>query len=316
MKRRPGVVSVVLAILLCSAAGLETAHGQVFGTDSVRVQGSKSVAARIDLFANQFIKDNPGKTVVVIGGETGKGIDHFLRKNSELLMMSRRLTPDEMQSAEKAGMKPVENQVGVGSIVLVVNPANPVTDLTVEQAGKILAGAFTNWKEVGGRDQPITVLAIDNTDSDTRDFLKNRLLSGQEFTPSAATRPIYQAILRIVSKTENAIGFARATDVFQMRRMGKKDSVKILGLRVGEGTQVLFPVTKVEGGHAATDYPLEQNYFLYYDSNGKGKLAADFAVFCEQQIVTNPGEFLDEGVESSAGASETLEPVTEAEPEE
>jgi len=229
-------------------------------------------------------------------------------------MMSRRLTPEEIGAAEKTGMKLVENQVGVGSVVLVVNPGNPVNDLTIEQAGMILTGKYTNWIQVQGKYQPIVVFAIDATDSDTRDFLKNRLLSGNEITPSATTRPIYQAILRSVARTENAIGFARASDVFQLRRTGQKDSVKVLGLRLEEGSQVYYPVTKIEGGHSATYYPVEQTYFLYYDSNAKGKLAADFALFCEQQIVANVGDYLDEGV-ASAGASDTLKPVTIVEPQ-
>lgn len=314
MKRQTGFVIPLIVVSALLFVAIERSEGQEFGKDSLRVRGSRSVASRINLFAKEYLKDFPKKTIVVIGGDTQKGFQQFLEGHAEIVMMSRRLTDKETKSAENAGMQLIENQAGAGSVVLVVNPSNPVSDLTIEQARKILLGNYTNWKQVGGKDAPLIVIAMDSTDSDTRGFLSEKLLGGKELLATAETRPTYEAVLRKISKEKNAFGFARASDIYRLRRAGGRHSVKVLGLRMREGTQVFLPVTKIAGGHTRTYYPLEQSYFLYYDSKRKGSMTGDFANFCEKQIITNPGDYLDEGLESPSGKPASQKPVDIIEP--
>jgi phosphate transport system substrate-binding protein len=49
------------------------------------------------------------------------------------------------------------------SIVVVVNLDNPLKTLTIEDLRSIFSGEIINWKQVGGRDLPITVLEQNNT---------------------------------------------------------------------------------------------------------------------------------------------------------
>ncbi|MEI3552695.1 MAG: substrate-binding domain-containing protein [Acutalibacteraceae bacterium] len=51
---------------------------------------------------------------------------------------------------------------------MAVHKDNPVSDLTQEQIAKIFTGEITNWSEVGGQDQAITVLGREAS-SGTRD---------------------------------------------------------------------------------------------------------------------------------------------------
>ena len=42
-------------------------------------------------------------------------------------------------------------------IVFIVHANNPVTKLTLQQLSDIHTGKITNWKQLGGKDLPITV---------------------------------------------------------------------------------------------------------------------------------------------------------------
>lgn len=285
------VFSIVAALAFAGVAPSVQAQG--FGTDTLRISGSASVASRVNLYAKQYVKKNPGKRIVVSGGRTLDGFKRFINGDAEVLMMARRMSEEEKKEAEKKGMKLAENQVGVGAIVIVVNPSVSVKQLTLKQARDIFTGEVTNWSQVGGDDAPIQVVGIGKTDAPTMDFIKDRLFGGKEIAPTAIFRPTFPTLVKKVALTANAVGFGRASDIYALRRVGEEGSVNIIPLSIREGMQIFYPVTSIEGGHASTYYPLERPYFLYYNLRQKGRLAKNFSDFCEKQIVTNPGDYLD-----------------------
>lgn len=60
-------------------------------------------------------------------------------------------TKDELHPADTFDMRPI----GLDALVFIVNRDNPVNSLTEEQIKGIYSGRITNWKDVGGLDQPI-----------------------------------------------------------------------------------------------------------------------------------------------------------------
>ena len=52
----------------------------------------------------------------------------------------------------------VENIVAIDGIAVVSDPANTVENLTKDQLINIYNGTTTNWKDLGGADQPIVVI--------------------------------------------------------------------------------------------------------------------------------------------------------------
>ena len=63
------------------------------------------------------------------------------------------------QNAEKNGVEPHEIEIARDAIGVIVNPENPVQQLTLQQISDIYSGKITNWKEVGGEDRPIVLLS-------------------------------------------------------------------------------------------------------------------------------------------------------------
>ena len=101
---------------------------------------------------------------------------------------------------------------------MIVNPENPVSDLTVEQIADIYTGKITNWSEVGGNDAEIVLIGRE-AGSGTRDGFesitgtKDACQYRQELTSTGD-------VITTVSQNPDAIGYASLAAL--------KDTVKAL----------------------------------------------------------------------------------------
>ena len=111
-----------------------------------------------------------------------------------------------------------ETVLALDGIAVIVNPANPVSDLDVETIAKIYTGEITNWKEVGGNDAEIVLIGREagsgtrdgfESITDTKDSCKYR----QELTSTGD-------VITTVSTNPDAIGYASLAAL--------KDNVKAL----------------------------------------------------------------------------------------
>jgi phosphate transport system substrate-binding protein len=110
---------------------------------TIEVGGSTSVTPLMELFAEEYQKAKPNIKININGTGSGDGI-----KNAGILyqvgMSSRELTPAE----QGQGLK--ETIVAIDGIAVIVNSANPVSDLSIEQIRNIYTGTITDWSQVSG----------------------------------------------------------------------------------------------------------------------------------------------------------------------
>ena len=110
----------------------------------------------MEKFANAlseaFMEKYPKVTVTAEFVGSGAGIEAVSNGTADIGNSSRSLKDEE----KAAGV--VENVVAIDGIAVCVDPANEVADLTKEQLTNIYNGTVTNWKEVGGADEPIIVI--------------------------------------------------------------------------------------------------------------------------------------------------------------
>ena len=102
--------------------------------------------------------------------------------------------------------------VGAISIKFIVNPANPVKSLTEAQLKDILTGKITSWKEVGGADQPIMVIA-EAPGFGTRSNVVSTLLGGTEITDKARVVQALVQVAQVVGQAPNAIGYGNSASI-------------------------------------------------------------------------------------------------------
>lgn len=182
------------------------------GKSSVQVKGSDTMVNLGQAWAEKYMQENPGDFVAVTGGGSGTGFSSLISGTCDIAMASRNIKDKEIALAKQKGIDPNEIRVAMDGLAVVVNPANPVGRLTLDQLAQIFTGRITNWKEVGGEDKKIVVLSRE-VNSGTHVYFKEHVLrkgdpnSKEEFTPGALLLSSSQAIADEVAGNPSAIGY-------------------------------------------------------------------------------------------------------------
>jgi phosphate transport system substrate-binding protein len=142
-------------------------------TGSFKIIGSNTITPLSSVWAENFMKDNSKVSIAVSGPGSGVGIAALIDSTTDICQASRAITAKEIDQAKAKGVTPYEIQVATDALSVVVNPANPVKELTFAQLSAIYTNKITNWKEVGGKDAPIVVFSRDNNSGTFTYFLED-----------------------------------------------------------------------------------------------------------------------------------------------
>ena len=204
--------AVVMALSLFAGCGQKANDNGTTTGGTVSTDGSTSMEKVIGALGESFMEANSGTTFTYNPTGSGSGIQAVSEGRCDIGLSSRALKDDEKAS----GLK--ETTLALDGIAIIVNPQNPVKDLTLEQIAKIYTGEITNWKDVGGNDAEIVLIGREagsgtrdgfESITDTKDACQYR----QELTSTGD-------VITTVSQNPNAIGYASLAAI--------KDSVKAL----------------------------------------------------------------------------------------
>ena len=167
---------------------------------TVSTNGSTSMEKVIGALSEQFMTDNSGVSVTYDATGSGAGIEAASNGSADIGLSSRALKDEEKAS----GL--VGTTVALDGIAVIVNPANKVADLTVEQIAQIFTGEITDWSQLGGEAGTISCIGRE-AGSGTRDGFesitktKDACKMDQELTSTGA-------VIEAVAGNPNAIGYA------------------------------------------------------------------------------------------------------------
>lgn len=204
--------AAVMALSLFAGCGQKANDNGTTTGGTVSTDGSTSMEKVIGALGESFMEANSGTTFTYNPTGSGSGIQAVSEGRCDIGLSSRALKDDEKAS----GLK--ETIVALDGIAIIVNPQNPVKDLSLEQIAKIYTGEITNWKDVGGEDAEIVLIGREagsgtrdgfESITDTKDACQYR----QELTSTGD-------VITTVSQNPNAIGYASLASI--------KDSVKAL----------------------------------------------------------------------------------------
>ena len=210
----------ILMAIACAAALLLTSCGQHNDpqpsglTGSVATDGSTSMQKVINTLGEAFMNENKGITFTYNPTGSGSGIKAVQDGRCDIGLSSRALKAEE----KEAGLK--ETVLAYDGIAIIVNPENPVSDLTLEQIAEIYTGRITHWKDLGGNDAEIVLIGRE-AGSGTRDGFET--ITGttdacqyrQELTSTGD-------VITTVAQNPDAIGYASLASI--------KDTVKALSI--------------------------------------------------------------------------------------
>ena len=187
---------------------------------SIAMAGSTSMEKLANAVAEAFMEKYPGVSVTAEFTGSSAGIESLEGGSVDIGNSSRSLKDEE----KAAGC--VENIVAIDGIAVVLDPANTVTDLTQDQLVQIYKGEVTNWKDLGGSDEPIVVVGRE-AGSGTRGAFEEQLDVADKCT-YASELDSTGAVMAKVASTPGSIGYV-SLDVLD-------DTVKALKLEGVEPT--------------------------------------------------------------------------------
>jgi phosphate transport system substrate-binding protein len=245
---------VILVVLVLSLSGL------VFAVETLTIQGSTTVLPIAQRAAEVYLQENPDVNITVRGGGSGNGIAALIDGATDIADASRFIKDKEVKAAVDKGIYPVPHKVAMDGIAVVVNPANSISELTLEQIKAIYTGEIINWKELGGNDQEIVIISRDSS-SGTFETFESLVLDGAKVTPSALLQASNGAVAGVVAETKGAIGYVGLGYLSESLK-----DLKVNGIECSNAT--------VAGGK----YPIARPLFMF--TNGwPGGLTANYINF-------------------------------------
>lgn len=206
-------VSVIALMCLLTVAFAAAGCGKSAGQDqstadqgtalagSLQMAGSTSVQPLAEELASAFMEKNTGVKIDVQGGGSSVGIKSAVDGIANIGMASRELKPEEKSQGLTATV------IAKDGIAVIVNPANKVAALKIDDIKKIFTGEITNWKEIGGSDASVVVINREEG-SGTRDAFQELVLGKEaKFTDKSAIQNSTGAVRTAVAGDPNAVGF-------------------------------------------------------------------------------------------------------------
>ncbi len=200
------LLALSLALPGCSDQP-STAPDNKVPSGRVVIKGSNTIGEELGprLIA-EYKKEHPTAGFELESKGTGSGFWALVGDQCDVAAASRLPNADELKQAKERNIAFTEHPIGSYSIAVIVNAANPLSDLTREQVRDVFTGSVKNWKEVGGLDAPIQ-LEIRNPVSGT--YLGFRELAMEDKPYPAGTNAFtsYSAIVQAVAQDAHAAGY-------------------------------------------------------------------------------------------------------------
>lgn len=184
--------------VVCCAAAIISGAGCGQKRAAITCAGSTAFQPFAEKLAEEFMAKRNDISVTVQGGGSAVGIQSALSGAAQIGMADLVNLPPEAKVL-------TSTVVARDGIAVIVNPANPSANLTTEQVRGIFNGTIRNWKDVGGKDTPITVVSRE-AGSGTRTSFE-QIVTGISLTKDAIIQDSNGTIRETVANDANAVGY-------------------------------------------------------------------------------------------------------------
>jgi phosphate transport system substrate-binding protein len=174
---------------------------------TIKISGSTTVLPIVQAAADKYMAAHPDADIQVAGGGSGVGMQAIAAKTVDIGMTSAEVTA--AQKAASPGF--VITTVAQDGIAVVVNPANTIQYITLDQVKGIYTGKITKWTEitgagVAGTNNQIVIVGRDSA-SGTRTYFDQTVLSSVTPTNKMLEKNSNGAVAQTVAQTPGSIGY-------------------------------------------------------------------------------------------------------------
>ncbi len=229
-------------------------------------KGSDTIVNLALAWAEEYQKRKPYVRISVTGGGSGTGIAALINGTVDIANASREIKTEELEAAQANGSNPIEFVIARDAIAIIVNHENPVGQLSLQQISDIYSGKISNWRDVGGLDQPIVRLSRETNSGTHVYFLEEVLRLGEKdnqtlFARETLLLPSSEGITAEVRDNPYAIGYDGLGYV--------TPEVKVVAVaRTPDGPYV-FPSADTVNEES---YPIARDLYMYTSKEPEGEV--------------------------------------------
>ena len=199
--------------LLLAFATLLLALPSNAAEDVIRIKGSDTIGGRaMPEIAESWRRKNPGARMTIEALGSSTAFVGLFDGSADIGESSRPINERELATAKELGLKVHEIVIGFDGVAVIVNPGNPVRDLTISQLSALFTGKIRTWKELGGADLPVRLISRPSY-SGTHVFFKEKAVrrgnakGPEEFASSAELVEENGEIVRLVASDPRAVSY-------------------------------------------------------------------------------------------------------------
>ena len=269
MKRSIALFLLLLTLTISMAGCGSTNDAEASTSDgaistSLENKGSDTMVNLALYWAERYQNGHPDVRISVTGGGSGTGITALISNTVDIANASRAIKDEEMELAHENGVEPVEQVVARDAIAVIVNPQNPIQQLTLQQVSDLYTRKITNWKELGGEDRPVVLLSRETNSGTHVYFLESVIRLGNKedetiFSAETLLLPSSEGIIAEVRDNPNAIGYDGLGYI--------TPEVKVIALSVKEGAEYVMPTVETVNDNR---YPVARDLYMYTNGEPEG----------------------------------------------
>ncbi|MGI2258859.1 phosphate ABC transporter substrate-binding protein [Shewanella sp. GXUN23E] len=221
MQSLSGFKRILLCLLLAIPGLSANADTSSFQSQSgtLNIAGGTAHIPVMKQAAKAIMTGNSEIRITIAGGGSGVGAQQVAKGLADIGNTGRPLKPGEAQQ----GL--ISFPFAIDGVAVIINPQNPVQQLSSQQVRDIYAGNITNWKALGGEDRSINLFTRDEA-SGTRSVFVKKLLNNSPVATSANVVPSNGAMKTAVARDPGAIGYSSVGYIDQMVKAPALDNVQ------------------------------------------------------------------------------------------
>ena len=248
----------------------------------ITVKGEEEILPMMTDEAYSFMDLYLKAKILVLDGGSNYGLISIFTDSAQIAFTTRQITSEEMDRAKQGMFDVHEFKIAKDGLAIIVNPLNPVSNLTVDQVKKIFSGKIKNWSAVKGPDWSIQTFIWDEI-AGNYSYFKDSILKGEKYSNRSKRFSYTEALVRAIYEQKGAIGMVSMSRLYrEWSPLIEESRIKALAINQEENS---LPVLPNEYTVNNGTYPFIRFVYLYTAREPKG-LDAGFITY----IMSNPGQ--------------------------
>lgn len=199
-----------LTRMLLSATALICAS-QATATETIVIKGSDTLGAKMvpqlaEAFKAKMTAEGVAVAFEIAAEGSSTGVASVIDGTSEIGMSSRDVKEKEIANAQSKGVEINKITVAKDGIALIVNEANPLDSITLEEVELIFSGDVTDWSAISMQTGSISAYTR-NTSSGTYAVFQKMAMASRDYGSETQKMAGNEQIASEVAKNINGIGY-------------------------------------------------------------------------------------------------------------